>query len=149
MWSLASISYYIYQCLRVIYLQRKGLTGTPEQISAIRELIVSEHVETVMPITYFVCFLSDFYGPNAEVLGGVKFDGWHFKAVNNIDKFCTNLLFFFFIDMCSLVFSTIALWTCCKINLVRAYYQILRELWIIMAVQTSFSMLMVSINSKY
>ena len=66
----------IYQCLKIVYLEEENRTGSSEQIAAIQELVLSEHVEFVLPITYFICFLAGFYGPNAELIGNIKFAGW-------------------------------------------------------------------------
>ena len=37
-------------------------------------LVLAERIETIIPITYLICFMMAWYGPNSKILGGVKLD---------------------------------------------------------------------------
>ena len=50
------------------------------------ELVLAERIETVIPFTYMFVFLMAFYGPNANLLGGIKLDIWHHQVVTDIAK---------------------------------------------------------------
>ena len=137
----------IYLCLKLIYLRtNKNSVDLSKQVSLIQELVLNEHVEFVMSIAYFVCFLSAYYGPNSENIGSVKYVGWGFKPLTDISNFYKNITTLFLIDTSSVVICTVTLWMVCKINLLRAYYQTLKEFWFHMAVQTAFLLEFVSIN---
>ena len=36
------------------------------------ELTLTERIETLVPLTYMLCFAIAFYGPNAEILGNIR-----------------------------------------------------------------------------
>ena len=137
----------IYLCLKLIYLRRnKNKFDVSKQVALIQELVLNEHVEFVMPIAYFICFLAAYYGPNSEYIGNIKYGGMGFKPVTEIDKFYKNITKLFLIDTSSAAICTLTLWMVCKVNLLRAYYQMLKESWLHMAIQTAFLLEFVSIN---
>ena len=143
----------LYCCFKIIYFYKKYVTEKCEKacataIETIRELVLNEHIELVMGVAYFLCVLIAYYGPNSEQIGNVKFGGWHFQAISDIDTFISNLCLLFFIDTCSAVICSVLLWVICKINIFKAYYLMLQEFWLMMAVQTSFSLQTVSIFSQ-
>ena len=115
------------------------------QIVANRELVLIEHVELVVPVAYLLCLVAAYYGPNAEMFGNIKFGGWHYTAITDINRLYKNLCLLFFVDMCSVILCSIILWVTCKINLLRVYIQMLKNFWLLMAVQTAFLLDMVSV----
>jgi len=140
----------LYCCFKIIYLHKKYVSEKCEKagvsaIETIKELVLNEHIELVMGVAYFLCVLIAYYGPNSEQIGNIKFGGWHFTAICDIDTFISNLCFLFFIDTCSAVICAVLLWLICKINIFKAYYLMLQEFWLMMAVQTAFSLQSVSI----
>ena len=81
-----------------------------------------------------------YYGPNAEILGSVKLDLWHFKPILDIDKYMTNLFMLFSVDFMSFIINGIMLWTTCNINIFKIFQKIQSEFWLIMAVQQAYSL---------
>ena len=104
------------------------------------ELILTEKIETLVPLTYIICFAIAYYGPNAEILGNVKLDLWHFKPVLDIGNYMTNLLLLFFVDFMSFIMNGILLRTTCNINIFKMFQKIQSEFWLIMAVQQAWSL---------
>ena len=106
----------------------------------IQDLVLTERIETLVPLTYMICFAMAYYGPNAEILGSVKLDLWHFKPILDIDKYMTNLFMLFSVDFMSFIINGIMLWTTCKINIFKIFQKIQSEFWLIMAVQQAYSL---------
>jgi hypothetical protein len=105
----------------------------------IEELVLTERIETLVPLTYMICFAIAYYGPNAEILGSVKLTLWHYKSVLDIEKYMTSLFMLFSIDFLSLIINWIILWTTCNINIFRIFQKIQSEFWLIMAVQQAYA----------
>ena len=104
-------------------------------------LTLTERVETLVPITYILCFAIAYYGPNAEILGNVKLTLWHYKPVLDIGHFMTNLFVLFGFDFMSLVINGIILRTTCNINIFKVFQKLQSEFWLIMAVQQAYSLI--------
>ena len=81
------------------------------------ELTLTERIETLVPLTYMICFAIAYYGPNAEILGSVKLDLWQFKPILDFDKYMTSLFVLFSVDFLSLIMNGIILQTTCNINI--------------------------------
>ena len=139
----------MYLCLKLVYLRRNKPEQLQDQIILIQGLVLNEHVEFVMPIAYLCCFVAAYYGPNGELIGNIKYGNWRFKAVTEVDLFYRNITELFLIDLSSAIICTIILWMACKINLLRAYYQLLKDHWQEMAVQTAFLLEFVSTFMTY
>ena len=92
----------------------------------------------VIPIVYCVCFLMAYYGPNADILGNIKFSSWHYREVVDVGKLVANLSLLFAIDFSSGVIAGILLWLFCKINVLKILLELQIELWIIMAIQENW-----------
>ena len=107
----------------------------------IAELTLTERIETLVPLTYILCYAIAYYGPNAEILGSVKLDLWQFKPILDFDKYMTSLFMLFSVDFLSLIMNGIILWTTCNINIFKVFQKIQSDFWLIMAVQQSYSLL--------
>ena len=46
----------------------------------IQGLISTERVEFIVPLTYMIMLLMAYYGPNADIIGNVKLQMWHFQT---------------------------------------------------------------------
>ena len=106
----------------------------------IEGLVLTERIETLVPLTYMICFAIAYYGPNAEILGRVKLDLWQYKPVLDFGNYMTNVFILFVIDFLSLVINGIILRTTCNINIFKIVQNIQSEFWLIMAVQQGLSL---------
>ena len=100
---------------------------------ALEELWLSERIETVIPSMYILFFLMAFYGPNAELLGGIKLDIWHHQVVTDITPVMINLLLFGGFDFLSAIINGILLGITCKINVFKIIQKIQSQFWLIFA----------------
>ena len=105
----------------------------------IEELVLTERIETLLPLTYMICFAIAYYGPNAEILGSVKLTLWHYKSVLDIGSYMKNLFMLFVIDFLSLIINGIILRTTCNINIFKTFQNLQSEFWLIMAVQQAYA----------
>ena len=99
-----------------------------------------------MPITYVICFLTAYYGPNAEILGNVKASIWHYRAVAEPVAYLQNIFIFFLVDFSSGVINGILLWTTCKINVFTVLKNMQKTFWLIWATQEAALYLEVKIK---
>ena len=106
----------------------------------IEGLVLTERIETLVPLTYMICFAIAYYGPNAEILGNVKLDLWQFKPVLDFGNYMKNVFTLFVVDFMSLLINGIILWTTCNINIFKILKNIQSEFWLIMAAQQAFSL---------
>ena len=103
-------------------------------------LLLTERIETIVPLTYMICFAIAYYGPNAEILGNVKLDLWHYKPVLDFGNYMKSILILFIVDLMSLVINGKLLQTTCNINISKVLQNIQSEFWLIMAVQQALSL---------
>ena len=83
-------------------------------------LILTERIETIIPMAYLALMLMAYYGPNAEILGSVKLTIWHFRSsITDSSEFVTNLSLLLVIDGSSLVINGILLWKFCNTNVLK------------------------------
>ena len=106
----------------------------------VEELVLTERIETLVPLTYIICFAIAYYGPNAEILGNVKLDLWQYKPILDFGNYMQNLLILFSVDFMSLIMNWIILQTICNINIFKVLKKIQSEFWLIMAVQQAYSL---------
>ena len=150
-WVILAIDFSInlYLELKIIWTKyRKGFNDENEahMIDLFMELVINETVEIVVPFTYFICFSIAYYGPNAEIIGTVKSEYWHHVPVNNVQLFCQNLGIFLLAETFTFLFSFILLKFTCGINIIKAFIVTQREYWLLMAVNTGYTIQMVSIT---
>ena len=141
----------IYLCMRSIYMlkYKKNEASVDQAHKNIQELVLNERIEFATPLSYVVCFLMAYYGPNAEIMGNIKFSSWHYGDVASVGKFLSVLSLLFAVDFASGFVSAILLWIFCNINLIKILLELQRDLWIMMAVQESFAMVSVTHISLY
>ena len=108
-------------------------------------LTVNELVEVLVPMTFLICFLSAYYGPNAEKIGGVKSNQFHYQTVTNIHEFIKKMMIFMIVDVSSVILLGTILWMTCKISLLKSYIMMQKEFWPIITITNAFYIWVVSI----
>ena len=101
-----------------------------------------------MPLSYIGTFLSAYYGPNAEMLGNIKAEIWHYRAVQDVGAYLKNIMIFFVVDTMSFVVNGILLWTTCKINVLEVLKNMQKTFWLIWACQETALYLEVKIKQN-
>ena len=90
-----------------------------------------------MPLTYLSLIAMAYLSPNAEIIGGIKLNLWHYPAISDFEGFLLNLTLLFAIDLMSFVINAFLLWKFCNLNIIKGLQKIQNELWFFMAVVES------------
>ena len=101
-------------------------------------------MEAIVPVTFMLIFTMAYYGPNAEIIGNVKFNQWHFKAITDLEQYVSNLALLFIVDLSSAMISGVILWTTCKINIFKTLQKIQKDLWYFWAIYDTYKFMNVS-----
>ena len=113
---------------KILKVKKNDKNSVKETTELLQDLIVNEMVEFITPIMYLLCFVTAFYGPNANLIGNISNSKWHFVAVDDLGYSVTLICLFFGLDAVSVVVSSGILWKFRKINLYR----------VLAAIQTEF-----------
>ena len=110
-------------------------------------LVLTERMEAIIPVTFVLIFIMAYYGPNAEIIGNVKFNQWHFKAITDLEQYVSNLALLFIVDLSSAMICGVILWTTCKINMFKTLQKIQKDLWYFIAIYDTYTI--VTVNNEY
>ena len=108
-------------------------------------LTAIEIVEFLTPIAYSITFAMAFYGPNADIIGGVKFANWQYHEVTNIWSYLIASGMMFFADLTCLVASGLILWKFASVNMFEQGYKLLTFYWPLLAINMAGTFFIVSI----
>ena len=114
--------------MKIVKVEKNDKKSVEETTELLQDLIVNEMVEFITPIMYLLCFVTAFYGPNANLIGNISNSKWHFVAVDDLGHSVTLICLFFTLDLLSAVISFGVLWKFKQINLYR----------VLAAIQTEF-----------
>ena len=73
-----------------------------------------------------------YLSPNAEIIGGIKLNLWHYPAISDFEGFLLNLTLLFSIDTLSFVINAFLLWKFCNVNLLKVLQKLQSDFWIFM-----------------
>ena len=96
---------------------------------ALSKLVLTEIIEILVPLSYLTTMLFAYYGPNAEILGNIKFGCWQFQPIEDIGKVVIAVMTMFIIDSSSAVIGCFWLWKSCSINALDKTFKVVRERW--------------------
>ena len=126
-------------CAAVIWYHKKGgEANEKKKVGALVTLISNEAIEFILPLAYVSVLLLSYYGPNAEIMGNVKNGSWQYAEIENINDTLFWLMVMFMVDSLSTVVSTLLLQTFCNINIVKMYFQILKHMGFLFALQVGY-----------
>ena len=118
----------MYLTFKILKVKKDDKKSVEETTELLQDLMVNEMVEFITPIMYLLCFVTAFYGPNANLIGNISNSKWHFVAVDDLGHSVTLICLFFGLDAVSVLISSVALWKFRHINLYR----------VLAAIQTEF-----------
>ena len=147
-WLILGVDFSINMFLmtRTIWIRRKGISEKNEakMVNTLMELVVAETVEIAVPFTYLSTFVVAYFGPNATLLGGVLNSWWHYTAVSDLGLFMENVGLFLFADCVSITTTVICMRVFAGVNVLRGFIKMQKEFWLLMAVNTAYTVNMVS-----
>ena len=99
----------------------------------IERLVLTERIETLVPMSYIAIMVMAYYGPNANILGSVKLAIWHHQStIQDINQFIFNVgLLFGVVDFMSFIINGIILWMFCKVNVMKVLQKLQKQYWFI------------------
>ena len=123
----------VWSCIRIWKLFRQSSpTAKAEMNELVSCLTLRELFEISVPAVYCASFIIAYYGPNANILGNVQNDMWHYSKVTNVYDKLNNIVIFFVADLCRGVCLAMVLWKFCRINIWRTYCNIVYEYGLLM-----------------
>ena len=112
------------------------------------KLVMSER-KSFMPATLAIITLMAYLGPNAEILGGMKYKLWHFQGtIPDIQKYCLKVSLLLVADWVSFVLNAIILWLYCRINILDSLKDLQKTFWIVFMFVENLHMLEVLFNRE-
>jgi hypothetical protein len=126
--------YNTYLSIKIIWIKTQRSsndTNDKEMFHLLYALTINELVEVVVPLTYTICFLLAYVGPNGELICDVRSTYFHCIPLSNINTFIKNMVSFMAVDFLSVVLNSLLLWVCCKISLIKDYLLVQKEFWLI------------------
>jgi hypothetical protein len=136
----------LYNSYKIIKIQTKV---APENLKIFQKteetilLFLSETIEFLAPIAYIITFAMAYYGPNGELIGGVKNDDWGFKEVEDLHSFVMDLFLMVFVDFTCCIISALLLWKFSSTNFLREGYKMLKFCWPLASVKMAGILVMV------
>ena len=98
----------------------------------IEQLVLTERIETLVPLSYIAIMVMAYYGPNANILGSVKLAIWHHQStIQDINQFISNVGLLFGVDLMSFIINGIILWVFCKVNVMKVLQKLQKQYWFI------------------
>ena len=142
----------LFTCFRIIRLHQKIGNNNDEERklwkaekqSAIISLITVEVIEVLIPFAYAMAYATAYYGPNAEIMTGVKSSYFDQVPVTDIQSVLSFLFMMCGVDALGAVFIAILLGLFCKINFLKEYCKIMKKNWITLAIYMSNDIISVS-----
>ena len=113
------------------YLHTPKINCFPD---AAQRLALTERIESVIPFTYMSLVAMAYLSPNAEIIGGIKLNLWHYPAITDFGGLIQNLSLLFAIDLLSFIINGLILWKFCGANLFKVLQKLQRDFWFFMAV---------------
>ena len=89
----------VYICIKIIRLKRSTTLDIDKQIGLLQELVISEMVEVVIPLTYLLTFIVAYYGPNTELIGNVRNGYWQYTKTDDVGHTIEYVFMFFLVDV--------------------------------------------------
>ncbi|KAK3241502.1 hypothetical protein CYMTET_48730, partial [Cymbomonas tetramitiformis] len=109
--------------------------------------IMVDMIEITVPFWYLCLFLVTLYSPNSQMIGNVKFGGWHFSTVSDVPLAVVNLLITVFIDTAVFMVFGVVLWVKCGINVLRVIAFLMKSYGLLILVWHTFLLeLIICIN---
>jgi len=115
-------------CVKIVKTHRHSIvTVNNKHNEALKCLALKEFLELIIPAIYSASFLIAFYGPNAEIIGGVKSEYWEYDRVDNLNNKFEKIAIFFTLDFIRGISFGLVLWRFCRLNLFKSYCFIIQK----------------------
>ena len=137
-------------CLRIIFLGKRPSQEVSEKSDVYLQILsTKEKVVCIVPISYTICFIIAYFGPNSTIIGNVGNTSWHFRKVENVWASLNILGLLFIVRILSIGLWSFLLRVFGKIRLMDGYFHIQQKFWLIMAIHEAYSLNEVSLTQYF
>ena len=128
-------------CIKIMWRTKKAEPPVPlEDDADLHALALNEKVVYIVPLTFIICAVVAYYGPNAWILGNVYNESWHFGRLEDFAQPVKIMAILFCIDIISIILWQIFLKIFSKISYYNGFMYIQRRFWFFMAIHEAFSL---------
>ena len=135
----------IYHGLKIVYAKMHKTQSDEETEEQIDELVLTERIETVTPLTYIAIVSLTYYSPNAPIMMGMRLSLWHNVAIDDLYGMLSTLGLLFIVDLSSFVLNGILLKWFLNINITKNLIKVQKQFWPILTWEDASSFLEVII----
>ena len=128
-WVLIGVDYSIniWLSFKLVRTKKRNPHMIQEQIDVLKEITICELVELLAPLAFILVFVAASQGPNSGLFGNIGNSYWTYRAIKDISQALKNMTYLFLVDFSSILASAIILWFFCKINLWKAFNEVITE----------------------
>ena len=119
----------IHHGLSIVHAAMHKTKSKEEIEESIDELVMTERIETVIPLTYMAIVALSYFSPNAELMMGMKLTLWHNIAIDDLTGMMSNLALLFFVDLTSFVLNGLILRWFLKVNILKTLIKVQKQFW--------------------
>lgn len=128
-------------CVSTVLSTKKKEQNTSSVTNiSLQILAVKEKVGIIVPISYSLCFMGAYFGPNSKIIGNVGNTSWHFRKVENLGPPLKILGILFLIRFVGIGLWTIILNAFSNVKYIDGYMYIQRKFWLIMAIHEAYAL---------
>ena len=115
---IADLLLHLRACFQVTRLHTKNDTGNTEIENKlqkeVKNLILSEIIESLVPLSYATSFATAYYGPNATLIGNVRCNYFDFKEIEDVQHLFITMIQMLSLDLCGIIVTGATLWVSVK-----------------------------------
>ena len=131
----------LFKCLKIIWrIKKQNEIVDFENDVNILALVLKEKVDYIVPLTYTICLVVAYLGPNAWIIGNVYNESWHFGRLEDFFETVKIMGIFFALDFISIVVWSILLKLFCRISYYHSLLSMQKKYWLFMAIHEAFSL---------
>jgi hypothetical protein len=129
-------------CLKIMWRTnvKKNVLTTKDDIDLQVLSLKEKVVPWIVPLSYCICFMVAYFGPNKHIIGNVGNTSWHFGKVESLISPVIIMGILFLVHLISVVIWTLLLRISCGIKYFDGYMYIQKEYWLIMAIHEAYSL---------
>ena len=124
----------------ILYARREDTIIETKNNINLQILVVKEKVVFIVPISYSLCFLAAYFGPNANIIGNVGNSSWHFQKVDELRPPLIILGVLFLVRLIGIAMWSLLLKVFSQIKYIDGYIHIQKHLWLIMAIHEAYAL---------
>ena len=126
--------------LTITSTKKKGQDRSVDTNVNLQILAVKEKVGFIVPISYTLCFMGAYFGPNSKIIGNVGNTSWHFGRVKSLGPPLKILGLLFLIRFIGIGLWIVVLRGFSQIKYIDGYMYIQKKFWLIMAIHEAYAL---------